>query len=62
MTRKDENIFYQTLRDIAKEKGLSEDQLKGFISKVGLMEAGYDLDPSIKQYGGGPGRGIAQWE
>jgi len=26
------------------------------------MEAGYDLDPSIKQYGGGPGRGIAQWE
>jgi hypothetical protein len=62
MTKEDEKVFFQTLRDIAKEKGLTEDQLKGFISKVGLMEAGYDLDPSIKQYGGGPGRGIAQWE
>jgi len=29
---------------------------------VANLKAESNLDPSIKQYGGGPGRGLAQWE
>lgn len=32
------------------------------IGVVANLKAESNLDPSIKQYGGGPGRGLAQWE
>jgi len=32
------------------------------IGVVANLKAESDLDPSIKQHGGGPGRGVAQWE
>ena len=32
------------------------------VSIVANLKAESNLDPSIKQYGGGPGRGLAQWE
>ena len=39
-------------------KGLTKDQAAGI---VGNLQQESDVDPSIAQYGGGPGRGIAQW-
>ncbi len=39
-------------------KGLSERQSAGII---GNLDAESGLDPTIRQIGGGPGRGIAQW-
>lgn len=39
-------------------KGLSERQSAGI---VGNLDAESGLDPTIRQIGGGPGRGIAQW-
>lgn len=60
---KDNNpIFNKVLKEIAKEKDLTEEQLKSFLAKVALVESGTELDHTIKQIGGGPGRGIGQWE
>jgi Phage tail lysozyme len=39
-------------------KGLKDFQAAGI---VGNLEQESDVDPTIAQYGGGPGRGIAQW-
>src|SRR6185437_11781439 len=39
-------------------KGLTADQAAGI---VGNLDQESGMDPSIWQYGGGPGRGIAQW-
>jgi hypothetical protein len=39
-------------------KGLTDDQAAGI---VGNLDQESSMDPSIEQYGGGPGRGIAQW-
>src|SRR5580658_5394526 len=39
-------------------KGLSKDQAAGI---VGNLDQESGMDPTIWQYGGGPGRGIAQW-
>ncbi len=39
-------------------KGLSKIQAAGIVGNL-IQESG--VDPSIAQYGGGPGRGIAQW-
>jgi hypothetical protein len=39
-------------------KGLSDVQAAGI---VGNLDQESSMDPSIAQYGGGPGRGIAQW-
>ncbi|MDQ2957751.1 MAG: phage tail tip lysozyme [Actinomycetota bacterium] len=39
-------------------KGLTNKQSAGIIGNLD-QESG--MDPTIKQYGGGPGRGIAQW-
>lgn len=43
-------------------KGLSAAQSAGLIGNF-IVESGADpINPAAKQYGGGPGRGIAQWE
>ncbi len=39
-------------------KGLKDFQAAGI---VGNLEQESDVDPTVYQYGGGPGRGIAQW-
>jgi hypothetical protein len=39
-------------------KGLSKKQAAGV---VGNLDQESGMDPTIKQFGGGPGRGIAQW-
>jgi len=43
------------------EKGLTTNQAAGVLGNLYRESAG-TFDPSIKQFGGGPGRGIAQWE
>jgi len=44
--------------DFFVSKGLSDDQAAGI---VGNLDQESGMNPSIEQYGGGPGRGIAQW-
>src|SRR5580692_11666632 len=39
-------------------RGLSDVQAAGI---VGNLDQESSMDPSVSQYGGGPGRGIAQW-
>tara|TARA_R110001606_G_scaffold397346_1_gene573550 strand:- start:317 stop:1024 length:708 start_codon:yes stop_codon:yes gene_type:complete len=39
--------------------GLTETAAIGIVAN---LKAESNLDPAIKQYGGGPGRGLAQWE
>lgn len=41
------------------KKGLTKKQSAGIVGNL-IVESG--VDPTIKQSGGGPGRGIAQWE
>jgi len=43
------------------EKGLTANQAAGIIGNLYRESAG-TFDAGIKQFGGGPGRGIAQWE
>jgi hypothetical protein len=40
------------------QKGLSKDQAAGI---VGNLDQESSMSPTVSQYGGGPGRGIAQW-
>lgn len=42
-------------------KGLTSTAAMGIVSNIGV-ETGYTYDPSTKQQGGGPGRGLVQWE
>ncbi|OYN91200.1 phage tail tip lysozyme [Parenemella sanctibonifatiensis] len=45
-----------------RSKGLSEAQTAGLIGNF-IHESGSDpINPAAVQYGGGPGRGLAQWE
>jgi Phage tail lysozyme len=48
----------KTAFDFFVSKGLSKVQAAGI---VGNLDQESGMDPSILQYGGGPGRGIAQW-
>src|ERR1700677_516699 len=48
----------KTAFDYFVSKGLTDDQAAGI---VGNLDQESGMDPSIAQYGGGPGRGIAQW-
>jgi hypothetical protein len=48
----------KTAFDYFVSKGLSDFQAAGI---VGNLDQESGMDPSIAQYGGGPGRGIAQW-
>ncbi|WP_179229386.1 phage tail tip lysozyme [Parenemella sanctibonifatiensis] len=48
--------------DFFVKKGLSEAQSAGLVGNF-IHESGADpINPAAKQHGGGPGRGIAQWE
>jgi hypothetical protein len=48
----------KTAFDFFVGKGLTDVQAAGI---VGNLDQESSMDPSISQYGGGPGRGIAQW-
>jgi hypothetical protein len=48
--------------EIAKEKGITRDQVNGVLYKIAWHETGKTLDPKQKQLGGGPGRGLYQYE
>ena len=43
------------------DAGYTPWQAAGFVGGFVVESAGIQLDPAKKQYGGGPGRGIAQW-
>lgn len=52
----------RTAYDYFRAKGLTAAQSAGLVGNF-IVESGDDpIDPTAKQYGGGPGRGIAQWE
>jgi|GEM_PF-7074858 len=52
----------QTAWNFFRGKGLSAAQTAGLIGNF-IVESGADpINPAAVQYGGGPGRGIAQWE
>lgn len=44
------------------EHGFTPEQAAGAIGNFVVESAGKELNPGIKQIGGGPGRGIVQWE
>lgn len=48
----------KTAFDYFVARGLTKRQAAGI---VGNLDQESGMDPTIKQYGGGPGRGIAQW-
>ena len=41
--------------------GLTAEQSAGIVGNL-VIESGREVDPAIHQIGGGPGRGVAQWE
>ena len=41
--------------------GLTKTAAAGIVANIGV-ETGYTYDPNTHQYGGGPGRGLVQWE
>lgn len=43
-----------------KENGFSDAAAAGILGNL-MQESGVNVNPSLAQYGGGPGRGIAQW-
>ncbi|MGO1972010.1 MAG: phage tail tip lysozyme [Propionibacteriaceae bacterium] len=52
----------QTAYNFFAKKGLSAAQSAGLVGNF-IVESGEDpINPAAKQHGGGPGRGIAQWE
>jgi len=53
-----ENANDKTAFEFFVNKGLSKVQAAGI---VGNLDQESGMDPTILQYGGGPGRGIAQW-
>lgn len=54
---------YDKLADeVAKEKGITREQVNEVLYKIAWHETGKTLDPKQKQLGGGPGRGLYQYE
>lgn len=47
---------------LIKEKGGTKEQYLDLLKKIGYHESAHTMDPTIKQIGGGPGRGIYQFE
>ena len=44
------------------QKGLTPQQAAGILGNLAVESGSDKIDPSVHQHGGGPGRGIAQWE
>lgn len=50
------------LKDISSEKGGDVSSLLELITRIALIESGPEFDHTAHQIGGGPGRGLGQWE
>ena len=50
------------IQKLIEEKGGSYDDYLNLLNAVGYHESAHTLDPTIKQIGGGPGRGKYQFE
>jgi hypothetical protein len=54
---------YKMLLDrVSKERGLSPKAVDDALNKVAYHESATTMNPKLKQYGGGPGRGLFQFE
>jgi hypothetical protein len=51
----------KTIFNLLVDGGMSPVAAGGIVANIGT-ETGYTYDPTTKQGGGGPGRGLAQWE
>lgn len=50
------------LNDVVKKKGGTKETYMNLLNKIAYHESAGTMNPSIKQYGGGPGRGKYQFE
>lgn len=50
------------IQHLIKEKGGTKDQYLSLLNSIAYHESAHTMDPSIKQIGGGPGRGKYQFE
>lgn len=50
------------IRKLIEEKGGSREDYLNLLNSIAYHESAHTMDPSIKQYGGGPGRGKYQFE
>jgi len=56
------NELNKILNELIKEKGGSINDYKRLLNSIAYHESAHTLDPTIKQQGGGPGRGKYQFE
>ena len=54
--------YDEMMNDMMGQYGRTREDLEGIMNKIGHHESAGTMDPSIHQYGGGPGRGIYQYE
>ena len=52
----------QLMDELIKEKGGSYQDYLSLMNKISYHESARTQDPTLKQYGGGPGRGLFQFE
>jgi hypothetical protein len=57
-----QSTFESLLSRVSEERGLSPESIRGVLDKIAYHESANTMDPKIKQYGGGPGRGLFQFE
>lgn len=56
------NDLDKILNEIIKEKGGSKSSYRNLLNSIAYHESAHTMDPTIKQKGGGPGRGKYQFE
>lgn len=52
----------ELIRQLIKEKGGTREQYNTLMDSIAYHESAHTMDPSIRQKGGGPGRGLYQFE
>lgn len=50
------------LKELIKEKGGTKESYRNLLNSIAYHESAHTMDPTLKQYGGGPGRGKYQFE
>ena len=56
------NELDKLIKKLISEKGGSQQDYLNLLNSIAYHESAGTLDPTIKQYGGGPGRGLFQFE
>ena len=54
--------YNQMLHQISNRYGQTPDSVTDIMNRIAYHEAGPSMDPSVSQIGGGPGRGLFQFE